>query len=169
MLTQKVLKEFLHYSPETGLFTRAKQSSSNAKVGDIAGGQDGRGYIQIGIKGKRYKAHRLAFLYMKGRFPRDQVDHEDRNRINNKWDNLREVSNQENCRNRGIQSNNNSGFHGVYWYKAGKKWHAQIQVSGKTYHLGYFKDIGDAIEARSLANIKYGFHENHGAILQEAP
>jgi len=99
---------------------------------------------------------------MTGEWPEKQIDHIDGNPLNNKWDNLRDVTSQENGRNKRILKNNTSGFTGVCWDDVNKKWRAFIRVDRKTIHIGRFTNIQQAIDARKDANIKYGFHENHG-------
>ena len=84
-----------------------------------------------------------------------QVDHINRIRFDNRRDNLRVATNQQNQMNTGIRSDNSSGVVGVSWYKRGKKWYAQIQINGEKKHLGYFKEKKDAINAREEAEIKY--------------
>ena len=162
MITQSELKELLSYNPETGVFTRVK-NSGRAKVGDVAGCKDSsNGYIAICVQNKRYRAHRLAWLYVSGKFPKDQIDHINHDRADNRFANLREASNQENHKNTSIQKNNTSGVAGVNWHKASGKWKARIKVSQEDIHLGLFIDIIEAAKARKSAEVKYGFHENHG-------
>ena len=161
-LTQEELKENIHYEPNTGLFTRLKVKSNRIKVGDIAGYINKLGYRIIRINGKSYSAHRLAFLYMDGAFPPNDTDHINHLRADNRFVNLRQVTQVENGRNKSMQSNNKSGFTGVYWHKRASKWVAKIYLNGKDKHLGCFTDIDDAIEARKRANVEHGFHENHG-------
>jgi len=162
MISQEQLKQQLHYNPETGLFTRLVSNTNRTRVGDIAGCTNRDGYIQIRVLGKEYKAHRLVFLYMTGKFPKDQADHLDHDRKNNQWGNLREASHLDNGRNQGITSNNTSGFNGIGWSERDKKWYARIRVDGKKKHLGVFDLKKDAVKARKDANLKYGFHANHG-------
>jgi len=161
-LTQAELKELLHYSPDSGVFTRLV-SAGGVKVGDVAGGVNGQGYICIRVKGKKHLAQRLAFLYMTGEFPKDQMDHINHIRDDNRWNNLREVTNQENCVNRSKRKDNTSGVAGVSWHKNTEKWQAEIVIDGKRKHLGYYDDKFDAIYARKAAENKYGYHPNHGA------
>lgn len=161
-LKQERLKEILHYNPEAGEFTRKVSNNSRIKVGDIVGTVRKDGYLRIMIDGKDYLAHRLAYLYITGSFPTNQVDHINHSKDDNRWINLRLVSNQENHRNQSMRVDNKSGFNGVYWSKHANKWHSQIRSNGKKKHLGYFKDLDEAITARKKANIKYGFHLNHG-------
>ncbi|MCK9994454.1 MAG: hypothetical protein Dbin4_02974, partial [Alphaproteobacteria bacterium] len=98
-LTQSRLKELLHYDPDTGVFTRRVQTSSNARVGDVAGCLHPEGYRHIQIDGKRYAAHRLAWLYMTGEWPTNQLDHLNGVRDDNRWGNLREATHGQNQQN----------------------------------------------------------------------
>ena len=162
-MTQTELKEYLHYNPLTGIFTWIKQPSQKIMIGSIAGYKHIQrgGYINIGFKGKNLKAHRLAFLYMTGKIP-VQVDHEDHNRSNNIWTNLLSATQTINSRNTTLQKNNKSGVTGVSWNADRQKWVAMIWQNSKPIPLGRFKNKADAIAAREQANIKYGYHPNHG-------
>lgn len=171
-ISQKRLKELLHYDPETGVFTWRSYRSVNAKAGSIAGGLcKTHGYILIHIGGRRsiggrqYFAHRLAFLYMTGEFPINHTDHINHIKDDNRWANLREATQQTNNKNRPMQENNKSGHTGVYWYKSSGKWRSQINIDGKHIHLGCFTEKADAILARKTAEVKYGYHQNHGDVL----
>lgn len=84
-----------------------------------------------------------------------KIDHGNRDGLDNQKNNLRIASVSENQMNRRIQSNNKSGYRGVYFYHQNKKWHAQIQVGKKKIHVGYFKDIVDAVKAYNKAALKY--------------
>ena len=137
-LTQKRLKELLHYDPETGIFIRLKNAGSRSSRGDIAGGPGGCGYRTIGIDGKRYLASRLAWLYQEGYFPENQVDHKNRIRHDDRWENLRHVTQVCNSRNSKTRTTNTSGITGVSWDQRYQKWAAYIMILGKKYHLGYF-------------------------------
>ena len=162
MITQERLKELLHYCPETGIFTWKIKRSNRIKVGDVAGGLNNMGYIRIRAGSSQQYAHRLAFLYVEGVMPEEPIDHINGNRSDNRLGNLRRVSNTDNQRNSSLSRRNKSGFTGVHWAKHVKKWEASIRINRRTIHLGLFNDIDGAIEARKEANIKYGFHENHG-------
>lgn len=165
MLTQEKIKEVLHYDPETGVFIWLKNTGGGKVSGSIAGSvyKDTRGnnYNRIQVFGRAYGAHRLSWLYTHGYWP-DKIDHIDGNGLNNKLTNLRNVSNQQNCRNKRLMPTNTSGFCGVYFVKTRKKWRAFIRHENKILHLGDFICKDDAISARKMANIKYGYHENHG-------
>lgn len=162
IVTQKRLKELFNYDPITGDFTRLVRTARRVQIGDIAGHRRSDGYLIIIIDYRYYLAHRLAFLYMAGKFPTDQADHINHIRHDNRWVNLREATNTTNRRNQSMPCDNTSGVMGVSWYKRDRKWHARIQIKGKTKHLGYFTDIEGAVAARKEAEIKYGFHKNHG-------
>lgn len=134
-ITQKKLKELLHYDSETGIFTWIITNTNYVKAGDVAG-TESHGYIVIAIEGETYKAHRLAWLYVHGYFPENLLDHKDRIRHHNWINNLREASNQCNQRNTGNRVDNKSGVKGVSWFKATEKWQVHIAVNGKLIFLG---------------------------------
>ena len=99
-LTQEYLKSILEYNPETGLFIWLKQVSNRIKSGSTAGTIRSDGYVKIIINRKIYFAHRLAWLYMTGKWPEDLVDHKDNIKHNNIWENLREANHSQNNKNR---------------------------------------------------------------------
>lgn len=142
LLTQERLKEILHYEPTTGCFKwlRAKRK--------YCGSKEHNGYITIQINRKKYKAHRLAWLYTHGYMPNGFIDHINGVRNDNRLCNLREATNQENQRNSLIRKDNTSGFKGVSFHKSTGKWAANIRLNNKLKHLGLF-------ESPELAFIKY--------------
>ena len=162
MITQERLKEILEYNPLSGLFTYKIARGPRSVGSIITSSNKVTGYMQVMIDGKKYQLHRLAFLYMTGKLPKDQVDHSNHIRGDNRWVNLREVNNTENSHNRAIMSNNKSGTTGVYWHKANCKWQVRISSKGKLKHLGYFTSKEEAIAVRKQAEIDNGYHENHG-------
>ena len=127
-ITQKELKQLLHYEPETGVFTWLQDRSDKVKAGDVAGGK-GTAYKRICLNYKNYQAHRLAFLYMTGEWPQHMVDHIDGDPSNNKWSNLRQANAYQNARNKATQSNNKSGHVGIWKPKGRDHW--VVQVRGK--------------------------------------
>lgn len=159
-ITQEELKSLLDYNSDTGIFTWKVQNGPRARVGYPAGTTDG--YVRIKINGILYLAHRLAFLYETGVWPKDQIDHINHIRSDNRFSNIREVTHSENKRNVPIRSDNTSGVTGVFWDKSINKWVSQIMFDNKSVYLGSFNTISEAMKARSDAEIKYGFHENHG-------
>ena len=162
MLDQQQLKKLMHYNADTGLFTWIAKPSNRVNLGDVAGTHSSYGYIFIMNEGRRYSAHRLACLYMKGQWPTHQMDHINHVRDDNRWVNLREATHLENHHNQSMNKNNTSGHTGVYWEKAISKWRARIWNKGKKIHLGVFTSKAAAIAARKEANTKYGYHVNHG-------
>jgi hypothetical protein len=120
------------------------------------------GYVQGGILGRGYLAHRVAWLLVTGAWPKNQIDHINGDRTDNRIANLREVSNAENARNMSISSRNKSGVPGVFWDTKRGKWVANIGENSRTRHLGSFDDFNLAVEAREKAMTAKGFHPNHG-------
>ena len=161
MLTQKRLKELLHYDPETGVLTRIARTSNSIQIGDIAGGHS-YGYLTIRIDNVKYFSHRLVWLYIKGEWPKAEIDHINHIRDDNRWINLRESTSRENSRNQSLNNKNTSGITGVYWHIKANKWAAYIGTKGKTKHLGLFSTLIAAVYARHIADIEYGYHPNHG-------
>lgn len=150
MITQAELKKVLHYHPKTGLFTWKVHRISN-RVGSVAGTHTYKGYTQIKIKGRCYRAGRLAILYMEGEFPEGQVDHLNRVRDDDRYCNLRKCSQSTNMRNIDTARNNTSGVKGVGWCNTHNKWVAKIIVGNKFKWLGYYIHKVDAVCARYAA------------------
>jgi len=167
-LTQARLKEVLSYDENTGVFSR-RNNGRGVKANRIAGWVNKvNGYRTLNLDCDHYKEHRLAFLYMTGSWPSHHVDHINGVRADNRWCNLREATAHENHKNREMSDKNTSGFVGVSWNESRGKWCAQITVMRKAMNLGRFTHKEDAIAARKAANLKYGFHPNHGTRRQHA-
>lgn len=161
MPTQEELKSLLNYDDKTGVFTWRK-SNGPVKSGSTAGYVNEKGYILIGIKGKSYRAHRLAWLYFYGEMPSDDIDHINHDKLDNKISNLRVVSNQENHRNVKMSVANKSGYNGVSFCNNRNKWIARISDGTKYLNLGYFVNKMDAVAARKSKEKELGYHPNHG-------
>lgn len=146
-LKHQDLLEVLFYCPETGKFTWRKRVSIRIVVGSEAGSVTADGYIEIGLFGQRFQAHRLAWFYMTGEWPKGQIDHKNTNASDTRWDNLREASHGQNVQNSGVRNNNTSGFKGVSFVKDIGKWHARIMADRKLHLLGYFDTSEEAHEA----------------------
>lgn len=148
MLTQAELKINLHYDCGTGIFTWLIATSQRVKAGSIAGSKRSDGYLAIKLNGKSYKAHRLAWLYINGVWPQNQIDHINNIKDDNSIANLREATQEQNQQNhRQAHSDNPSGLLGVSWNKAMQKWLSQIQVNKKMIHIGLFACKFEAHEA----------------------
>lgn len=168
MLTQEKLKELLHYDPETGFFTW-RVSRGRSVAGSVAGYLHPSGYVNIRIKRGSYLAHRLAWFYVYGEFPVNQLDHINRARADNRIANLRLATRSENQQNRSKQRTNTSGVTGVNWHKQHGKWNAKIMTNGRRMCLGFFDTIADAAAARAAAKAKlHTFHpEDNNVTLTE--
>jgi len=142
MITRDELRESIGYDPETGKFTWLIDNSRTPK-GSPAGAYDPRGYLRIQVKRRRYQAHRLAWLLMKGCWPDGEVDHIDGQKSNNAFSNLRVLTSAQNHQNiRRPRRDNIIGFLGVS--KSGNRYRARIRVDGKTVNIGTFKTPSDA-------------------------
>ena len=162
-LSQQTLKEFLDYCPETGVFTWRKRAAMCTKIGVIAGNRNQHGYIRIRFLRHGWMAHRLAWLFVHGEMPTDQIDHIDGDKANNRIINLRQATGSENLRNIKRLPRNKSGFKGVVWHVLNKKWMAACRMNGKKVHLGYYKDPEEASRVYlEFAKKCHGefFHEN---------
>jgi len=162
--TQEQVRELLHYNPNTGIVIRKVKTCNRVKIGDVFGSEskhDEKTYLKATLHGKLFYVHRLIWLYMTGEWPAE-VDHEDGDGLNNKWNNLRDAgSRTENNKNHRLQENNTSSCTGVHLYKRTGKWTASIN---KNMHLGTHNDFFEAVCARKSAENKHGFHTNHGSI-----
>ena len=161
-ITQYELKNRLVYYPLTGIF-RWTVKHGGIKYMSVAGAKCGKGYIFIRFNGRIYASHRLAWLYVYGKFPDNSIDHINHDQSDNRIANLRQVSHMENSHNRVINKNNTSGYPGVCWNKSASRWQVQIKVNYKAIYLGSFIEWWDAVCAKRSGEHKHGFHENHGA------
>jgi hypothetical protein len=143
-------QDLLEYDRNTGVFRWLKGRGS-VKAGQPAGSKQTRGYIQIKVNKKFYLAHRLAWLFETGQWPKDEIDHINGVHADNRIENLREATRCQNMANVGVTRQNVSGLKGAYWHKPTGKWHSRISVSGKRKHLGYFKSKESAAEAYKKA------------------
>lgn len=172
--SQRLLRNLLHYDPETGgmtwlerprwLFaTHNAYTSWNTKFTGKAAlaARHNYGYLHGRIFHKAYLTHRVIWAWVRGEWP-DQIDHINGIRDDNRIENLRSVSNAENHKNQRLRKNNKSGALGVYQVKNSNRWLAKITVDNQSMHLGYFDTFDAAAEARAAAEIDYGFHPNHG-------
>lgn len=125
----------LAYDPDTGVFTR-RVSSGNQMRGNRAGTHDSRGHIQIRVNGVLYGAHRLAWVYMTGAWPKEQIDHRNGVRDDNRWTNLRPATHLENVQNQVARRDNKTGYLGVHRIRKTGRYCAQITVAGEHHVLG---------------------------------
>lgn len=121
---------------------------------------NGDGYRMGAALGMTGKAHRVIWAIMTGAWPTGEIDHINGVRHDNRWENLRSVTQAENLKNKRRRSDNISGFNGVTPYK--KAWRARVSIGGRPILLGYYRTIEEAAAAREEANARLGFHPNHG-------
>ena len=160
-MTPELLREILHYCPDSGEFTWLVDIK-RVNAGDKAGCVRSGGYICIQYNGKVYRAHRLAYLYMTGEWPKELLDHANNIKTDNRWCNLRPATRSENNRNCKVYKNNKSGLKGVRSAKDGK-FDARIAVNKKQRHLGRFNTAQEAHEAYcEAANRLHGDFARHG-------
>lgn len=149
MLTQERLKELLNYDPETGVF-RWRASGSGRSKDLSAGHYQKNGYCRICIDKIHYHAHRLAWLYMTGCFPVEDIDHINRNTSDNRFFNLRAASRFQNCANMKTKRN---GLKGCFLDKRDGRWYSLIRINGRRIYLGSFKTELEAHRAYVSAAI----------------
>ena len=172
----ELLRQLLSYDPGTGRFTwlergielfgskrawaswNAKNAGNEAFVTKTT-----NGYLGGRILGRNYTGHRIAWTIQHGSWPAssEEIDHINGDPADNRIENLRLVSHQENGRNMGARKSK-SGTPGVDWRPMTGKWRARICSDGRSHHLGNFTTKEGAIEARQKAAASHGFHENHG-------
>jgi hypothetical protein len=160
------LRELFDYRADTGkLFWRVRSGAGRATrgwntryAGTEAGTTSDKGYRDIKIGGRRYKAHRIVWALCVGEWPAGQLDHIDRDKGGNRPRNLRRGTNAQNAWNSGPRKNSASGCKGVHWYAPGRRWRATIRINGRRTSLGYF----DSREAAALA------YANAAMVLQGA-
>lgn len=156
------LRELLSYDKETGILTwKVLPATSRSNIcfntkcgGKKAGTINPKGYIVIGIARKYYLAHRIIWKLMTGVDPVDQIDHEDTDRGNNRWDNLRQAANGPNIQNSRLRKDNASGVKGVHWDAHHKKWRAVLTTNGVSSRLGRFETIEQAATVIAQARMR---------------
>lgn len=153
MLSYERARELFSYDVTTGVLTRRK-SVGAARAGRVAGSYK-EGYLTFVVDGRRYQAHRVAWLLVHGEWPPHEIDHIDRNPSNNALANLRLATSAQNKKNLSIRSDNKSGVKGVHWCSRRAKWVAQIKLPHKYVQLGRFGDFGTAVAVRRAAEVKY--------------
>jgi len=158
----EVLNKFLRYDPITGMLHWNVQRSG--AINSTAGYVNHSGYVVVMLLGKAYMAHRIAWNIYFGCDPDGQVDHKNRNRSDNRIENLRLASVCQNAQNRKLHANNSSGAPGVNWINGISKWRAEIGANGSTIRLGYFMSKESAISARMEAALKF-----HGEFYSPTP
>ena len=162
------LRKRLRYEPETGrLFWLDCAEMPSRWRTQFVGKEalttvSGNGYLWGSVNNVQLRAHRVIWALFHGEQPSDQIDHINGIRADNRIENLRVVSRQENMRNTALLRNNTSGVCGVSWNKARGKWLAHIKIDGRLKNLGLFDSLDEAKAVRAEASARYGFTKRHG-------
>ncbi|MBZ6396554.1 MULTISPECIES: HNH endonuclease [Pantoea] len=135
-LGREEIISLIDYDPINGVFRWKVNHPMSSRNGGLAGSIDYQGYRRIIISGRGYRAHHIAWLITTGCWPKDQIDHINGKKADNRIVNLREATNTENNRNKGIRKDNHSGFKGVS--KMGKKWKAELKHGKTRIYLGLY-------------------------------
>lgn len=175
-ITAAYLRECVDYFPDTGDFVwRARPRShfnsnqhmlriNKMRAGQVAGcEQKSSGYRSIQIARRQYYSHRLAFLWMTGEWPKDQIDHINRKRNDNRWANLRSATAAENAQNIHDRIDSRSGVLGITWGNKSGRWMVRIGVNNGSVWLGQYDDFFDACCARKSAENKYDWRRHETA------
>lgn len=160
--TVERLNELLTYDEYTGILTwkmlpaisRSNICHNNKCGGKVAGTVGAKGYIMIGIGKIYYLAHRIIWKMKTGADPVDIVDHEDTNKSNNRWKNLREAANGPNIQNSKLRKDNSSGVKGVHWDSQHRKWRAVLTTNGVSVRLGRFSTLEEATSVIEQARMR---------------
>lgn len=154
-LSADYVRSVLDYRPETGELVWAVAKGRRVRAGGVAGHLNGNGYVYVRIEGVLYLAHRLVWLIHYDQWPKDQIDHINGDRVDNRIENLREATNAENHQNKSSRINSSSRFVGVHWEPRYGKWQAQITLNGKQKYLGSFHTEESAAAAYAEAKAKF--------------
>jgi hypothetical protein len=152
MLTYERAKDLLNYDSERGTFTW-KVKRKNADAGSEAGSLTEGWYTRIGIDGKVYLAHHVAWLLFYGVWPTKKIDHKNRIKSDNWIENIREATDSQNNHNVD-KKRSPCGYRGVYFHKRMRRWCVKLQRDGKSIHVGYFDDPETASDAYKKAVVE---------------
>ena len=157
MIDQNIVKKLFYYDAESGMLIWRNGNGRNVKPWQQVKAPNGNGYYTAKINGKSYLVHRLAWLYMTGEMPINDIDHINGIVIDNRLCNLRQATASENLKNARIRNDNKSGEKGVCFDINRKKWMASASLNGKNKFLGRFDNLQDASDAyQSFAKLHHG-------------
>lgn len=166
MHSQEELNKWLAYDPETGKIT-AKTCRGRTHIGDTVGAPTGHGYLQYRIGETNYLVHRLIWLMLYGSIsPGMFIDHINGDGMDNRLANIRLVSPAENSRNTKRHKHNISGVMGVRWIANRRRWEASLKINGQKTYLRRFLTFDEAVACRKAAEAQYGYHPNHGRVVE---
>lgn len=163
--TIELLNAIVSYDPATGEFLWLERPVRSFRdkgwntrfAGKVATKPRADGYLTIRTSDRHYRASRIAWAYMTGAWPPDDldVDHENLCRADNRWSNLRLAPRGLNIANRRVRRDSVSGRKGVQWHVGTGKWAVKIGTKGRQIHIGLFADIEAAAAAYATAAAKY--------------
>jgi hypothetical protein len=169
MIDLRIAKKYFEYDKVAGqLFWRTSPNPARIpkgqKAGSVRKSRTSAGYrhAEVRFRGSAYPSHRIIWLLVHGKWPNGEIDHINGDSLDNRIENLRDVSRSENMRNRALHSKNKSGCFGVSFASNANRWVAKIRHQGKIISLGNHETIFDAACARKSAELRFGYHENHG-------
>lgn len=154
-LTAEQVRAILRYEPDTGLIYWISGGRWNRLAGTVAGTRHPNGYTRIQLLKQLHYAHRLAWLYMTGAWPADEIDHVDNNPGNDRWSNLRPATSHQNKGNARRPRDNTSGVKGVSFDTRSGRWEAYTTRNSKKKSIGLFDNLEDAAEARRQEGERY--------------
>ena len=177
ILTQQYLDEAITYNALTGIVKWKERPchhfknlhgmrTFNARFAGKEAGTELFGYRSIILNKTQFMLHNVIWVLVNGKMPEGQIDHQNRDRSDNRFVNLRDVPISINLKNKGLYKNNKSGQSGVYWSNSFSKWIADISTGDCRKILGKYDKKEDAVKARKEAEFKCGYHVNHGSITQ---
>lgn len=150
-ITADLVRGLLRYEPETGKLFWLVDRNQNKLAGDEAGSLERKtGYLRVTIGSQRAMAHRLIWLIVTGEWPKDRIDHKNRDRSDNRWENLREATDSTNRANIKVSKTNELGVKGVRLHECGK-YVARIMKNQKSHYLGVFDTLEGAKDAYARA------------------
>lgn len=177
-ITKEIVKELLDYDPETGVFTWKIRDTiwfptarshkiwnsrfSGKRAGWVYTGSTGYQCRQIAIRGQKFYEHRIAWLWMNGDPVPVEIDHKNRDALDNRWCNLESSNRGNNMLNQSRRIDNRSGVTGVCWDARYGGWRANCRIGGKQEHVGKFENIEDAERAIIEFRSRSGFSDGHG-------
>ena len=166
-MTSEILKEYFNYDPLTGSLTWKRKHCSKvvkgSEVGSLSTAPKAHHKV-VHFKGSLYAVHRLIWCWYYGSWPTGHIDHINHDELDNRIENLRDVSQAENNLNNSLRSDNSTGYTGIWINKQNskKKYMAEISLKGKKVFCKSFYTLQDAINARQEKLRELGFHPNHG-------
>jgi len=161
-LSLDVLNELFYCNAKTGkLYSKINRKPHIKEFDEL--GTFSHGYLSCRVNYKHYLVHRIIWAMTFKEWPQE-IDHINGDESDNRIENLREVTRQENSKNKKIASNSWSKIYGVRWVKQRQKWIVQMKINSKTIHFGCFDNLLDAACCRKAAEIEYGYHKNHGRV-----